>query len=264
MNNQLTSYKDICRAIQLLSREIKKILQGNFIGMYIHGSLAMGDFNPASSDIDFLVVTKDLISRDLLDSLGEMHVSIMKSENKWGNRLEGSYILKHTLKRKSPPAEPRPYVNGGRLYLAPFGYEWVLEKYGIREYGIVVEGPEPHVLINPVSPKELREASLNMLNEWWRPMLLGSESLRSAEYQAYAVLTMCRILYMFNHSVLISKPKAAKWVQENYGEEWKMLIEKAIQWEKGEAFDNYHQTVEFIMYTLAYINKKDNIQYSNF
>lgn len=40
-----------------LKFEVKEILDEQFIGMYIHGSLALGDFNPESSDIDFIVVT---------------------------------------------------------------------------------------------------------------------------------------------------------------------------------------------------------------
>ncbi|MEI2358527.1 nucleotidyltransferase domain-containing protein, partial [Mesobacillus zeae] len=35
----------------------KEMISEKFIGFYIHGSLAMGGFNPKSSDIDVLVVT---------------------------------------------------------------------------------------------------------------------------------------------------------------------------------------------------------------
>ncbi|UII55915.1 nucleotidyltransferase domain-containing protein [Cytobacillus spongiae] len=38
---------------------IKEIVEINFVGFYIHGSLAMGGFNPNCSDIDVLVVTKN-------------------------------------------------------------------------------------------------------------------------------------------------------------------------------------------------------------
>ena len=36
----------------------KNILQDNLIGIYLHGSLAMGCFNEKKSDIDLLVVVK--------------------------------------------------------------------------------------------------------------------------------------------------------------------------------------------------------------
>lgn len=70
-----TRPSDIEKFICDLKEEIKKILKGNFIGFYIHGSLAMGGFNPNSSDIDVLVVTiktmkvdtKRLLAQFLLD-----------------------------------------------------------------------------------------------------------------------------------------------------------------------------------------------------
>ncbi|MGN7761522.1 nucleotidyltransferase domain-containing protein [Paenibacillus sp. 22594] len=36
----------------------KEELKGNLLGIYLHGSLAMGCFNPLKSDVDFLVVVK--------------------------------------------------------------------------------------------------------------------------------------------------------------------------------------------------------------
>jgi predicted nucleotidyltransferase len=35
---------------------IQQQLTGNLIGIYLHGSLAMGSFNATSSDIDLLIV----------------------------------------------------------------------------------------------------------------------------------------------------------------------------------------------------------------
>ena len=36
--------------------EYKKVLGNNLVGIYLHGSLAFGCFNPNKSDIDFIVV----------------------------------------------------------------------------------------------------------------------------------------------------------------------------------------------------------------
>ena len=40
----------------------RKILGDNLTGIYLHGSAAMGCFNPKESDIDLLVVVKDALS----------------------------------------------------------------------------------------------------------------------------------------------------------------------------------------------------------
>ena len=54
--------REIPNNIKSLLKEIKdsfsKQLGKNLIGIYIHGSLAMGSFNINSSDVDFLVIIK--------------------------------------------------------------------------------------------------------------------------------------------------------------------------------------------------------------
>ena len=40
----------------------KRILRDNLIGVYLHGSLVMGCFNPQKSDIDLIIVIDKPIS----------------------------------------------------------------------------------------------------------------------------------------------------------------------------------------------------------
>jgi len=41
--------------IAIFAEEVRK----NLVGIYLHGSLAMGCFNPGKSDVDLLVVVKE-------------------------------------------------------------------------------------------------------------------------------------------------------------------------------------------------------------
>jgi predicted nucleotidyltransferase len=52
----------ITNFVYQLQKETTHILNGNVIGFYLHGSLAMGGFNQAKSDIDVLVVTKHALT----------------------------------------------------------------------------------------------------------------------------------------------------------------------------------------------------------
>lgn len=45
--------------INTLVERLQLIIGDNFAGIYLHGSLAMGSFNPRHSDIDLLVVTRE-------------------------------------------------------------------------------------------------------------------------------------------------------------------------------------------------------------
>src|SRR3712207_6291017 len=49
-----------CRAqVDGLVEDIRAALGDNLVGVYLHGSLAMGCFNPQTSDLDVLVVTRE-------------------------------------------------------------------------------------------------------------------------------------------------------------------------------------------------------------
>lgn len=49
---QPTPYADVNEMLRELLVQAQTILGSHFVGMYLSGSLAPGDFNPHSSDID--------------------------------------------------------------------------------------------------------------------------------------------------------------------------------------------------------------------
>jgi hypothetical protein len=91
-----------------------------------------------------------------------------------------------------------------------------------------------------------------LLREWWAPQLLDPALLRSSEYQAYAVLTMCRALYTLQYGAVITKPGAARWAQQTLGEPWAALIQRAAGWRRGMRMDDLPGVLDFIRYTLAH------------
>jgi hypothetical protein len=125
-----------------------------------------------------------------------------------------------------------------------------MQRHILREHGVVLAGPAPHTLIDPVSPRDAQLAAVGILREWWSPLLDNPAFVRGGEYQAYAVLTMCRALYTLEHGRTISKPVAARWAQEALGERWSALIEWAATWTHDTTEDYLNETLDFIRYTL--------------
>lgn len=76
--------------------------------------------------------------------------------------------------------------------------------------------------------------------------------LQSSEYQAYAVLTMCRALYTLENGTIASKSVCAHWAQERFGEEWSALIEWALMWIKDTTSDKMSEALSFIRYAVNY------------
>ena len=54
------------------------ILQENLVGIYLHGSAAMGCFNPRSSDIDLIIVVREEIPNNTKRCYMDMVVEINK------------------------------------------------------------------------------------------------------------------------------------------------------------------------------------------
>ncbi len=58
--------------VEGLLAEIRATLAEDLIGVYLHGSLVMGCFNPARSDLDLLVITGERMAAETRRILGEM------------------------------------------------------------------------------------------------------------------------------------------------------------------------------------------------
>jgi len=247
---QSTPYPDVNAMLQRLLTSVRATLDEQFVGLYLYGSLASGDFNLETSDIDFLVVTTETLSAETIAALGIMHQELNSSNLKWATKLEGSYVPQPGLRRYDPAAPPCPQINEGDFYLAQQGSDWIIQRHILREQGVVVAGPPLQTMIDPVAPEELRGAVRGFLREWWGPMLGNPVRLQSSEYQAYAVLTMCRALQTLEQGTIRSKPAAAHWAQQKFGEPWATVIGEALAWRNGDAFAHFDTVAALIRYTV--------------
>ncbi len=247
-----TPYPDVNAVLRLLLTEVRATLSEQFRGMYLYGSLAGGDFQPATSDVDFLVITDGPLGEAAITRLAAMHARITASGAKWAAKLEGSYLAASALRRYIPEDQTAwPTLNEGQFYLAPHDWDWVIQRHVLREHGVVVAGPPIQTLIDPVQPAELRRAVYELLREWWAPMLDAPDRLRADEYQAYAILSMCRALHALEYGTIVSKPQAAVWAQQKLGAPWERAIARALAWRPGTQLGELASARDLIRYTLA-------------
>ncbi len=245
----LTLYPDINDLLTLLSKSLQEIFENQLVGLYLTGSLTYGDFDRSSSDIDFLAVLKRPLSKIQVERLRNMHTHIGERYPIWAQRIEGSYITKDMLSNIEPPKIPRPYINGGKLYDAPYGNEWLLNLHVLYECGVTLVGPEPKKLIGPVDINLVREASKRDLYEEWEPKLNNFLDLEDGHFQAYLILTLCRILHIEKNDEVASKKAAAAWVKKTYPM-WNNLIEKAENWQYGQEMTALEETLNLLRFTL--------------
>lgn len=251
--HQPTPYPDVNEVLSLLLVSAGEVLEEQLVGMYLFGSLSSGDFDPVSSDIDFLIVTEDMLDEKSIADLEKMHQRIWDSGLKWALKLEGSYLPLGHLPHYEKSDRAYPTVNEGKFFLAPHGSDWIIQRYIIREDGVALAGPDPKSLIDPVGPDEIRRAVRGFLNGWWFPLLADLPRLenRGTDYHAYAILTMCRSLYSLKFGTIVSKPAAATWAKEEYEGKWNLAIEQALAVQAGRRdFDLFDDAVSFIRFTL--------------
>jgi hypothetical protein len=211
---------------------VQEALGNNFVGLYLRGSLATGDFVPDYSDIDFFAITERPVSEAEFSRLVDLHERLSALPNKYAGHLEGPYMPRDSA-RRFRPGEQHPTIHRGEpLLWMVQGNNWVLERRVVREQGITLCGPDPKTLIDPVSAEEIREAVRTRLADWvefaehpedphwWQP--LG--------HSAYVVETMCRAAYTLATGELCSKPGAVAWALENFPEPWRSTVERSQAW----------------------------------
>jgi Domain of unknown function (DUF4111) len=250
-----TRWAEVDRAVERLLDGVGEAIGEKLVGLYLHGSLALGDFLPPASDIDFHVATAAPLDEQALERLGALHAGF-KAEGGWVARLEGVYLPPAALRARDPEEGRCPTVGSDWDFnLGRPGPTWVLDRWVTREHGVVVTGPDPRELIDPIGPDELRAAVLaSMLGDWTRRVEPDADLtwLRPRNYQAFAVLTMCRNLYVLEHGVLVSKALAAAWAGRRLARPWPAVVQRALGWRTDVRPDDRHlpETMRFVAHAV--------------
>jgi hypothetical protein len=231
----------------------RSVLGARFVGLYLYGSLATGDFSPETSDIDFVVVTDGEASDAEVAALGAMHARLAASEG-LAAALEGSYIPRAALRRWDPADARHPHLSHERPFqIDEHGPDWVIQRFVLREHGVVVAGPPPREWIDPVTPAMLREAVAGVLREFWANQGSSDEFLRPRAYQVFAVQTMCRSLHTLETGEIASKPVAVRWALDALPARFRPAIERALAYPSGEQLDDIEGARALIRYTLEQV-----------
>lgn len=248
-NHQPTAYHDVNAFLGVLYANLKAVLGDQLVALYVGGSLALGDFNPQRSDIDFAAVAHDELPREMVAALEQVHARLWATGAKWARKLDGSYVPQRVFRRWTPDHIPCPFVEAAEFYVTQQGSA-VIQRHILREHGVVVVGPRPHTLLDPVKAPELRDAVRDMLAQWWRPLLDDPGWLRQGSKQPFAVLTMCRMLYTYQHGAVVSKPVAARWCRETMATQWTPLIDWALAGPDVTESNRLAATLDLVAYTV--------------
>ena len=232
MTGRPTPYPELDAVLRELVESAQAILGDGFCGAYLQGSFALGDADE-ESDVDFLIVTHEEVTKAQADALRAMHRRIYALETPWAQHLEGSYPPAEQLRCVDPSRSPWLYLDHGATELVRDNHcNTAVVRWTLREHGVVLEGPDPKSLVEPVSASELRDdvrTALHEEAEWARePHPRFGPGAMSKRQQTYLVLSGCRILHTLETGRVTSKPAAGSWALRALDPEWQSLIRRAL------------------------------------
>jgi len=219
---------EVSGLIEGLLAGVRAAIGDNLLGFYLRGSLALGDFNPETSDIDILVVTERPVSEAEFELLAALHARIPAGENDYGRHYEVSYVDRGSLKSFEPSERRHPTVGSDWPFArAKHRDNFILERWVVREHGVALVGPDPKSLIDPISAGDLRDAVQGEFRARMEHWAAGDEPptwMDTRYYQAFEIETICRALYTLEFGELPTKPQAVAWALETLPELWRALV----------------------------------------
>ena len=129
-------------------------------------SLALRDADQ-HSEVDFIVVTEGEVTSKQQAELQALHKTLYALQTPWAQHLEGSYVPRQVLRRPDAVRRPLLYLDNGATQFALDNHDnTTVVRWSLRERGVVLAGPPPRELIDPISADALRDDVRWALDEW--------------------------------------------------------------------------------------------------
>lgn len=230
---------EIAALLDALTLGIHETLDDNLVGVYLRGSLAMGDFDPATSDVDFFTITERPITAGEFEALFSLHEALAQLPSPYGDQLEGTYIDRLAAQCYEPGRKFPTIARNGALEWSEHSANWMLERWAVRECGKTLLGPDPRTLIAPASRDEIRAATCERLRDWTDFARRTDDPEWGARlgHKAYVVETMCRALCTLATGELQTKPQAVAWALTALPAPWPDLVARSQTWRGDPARD---------------------------
>lgn len=229
----------------------RSILGDNLTGVYLHGSLAMGCFNPQRSDIDILAMTNESLSVETKKKIIEFLFSIKDKAPTKGiemsivlERYVRDYVYPTPFELHYSPAWDKKYRDGEVDFLEEKTDEDLVAHAMItRERGVCLFGKPVSEVFGKV-PQDYYRQSLLSDARWMLERL-------KTEDPVYIVLNFCRILAFTKDGFITSKKEGGQWGLGNLSERYRILISQSMQVYSGMRDEEHLDTrslASFIQY----------------
>jgi hypothetical protein len=187
----------------------------------------------------------------LLARLIPMHARLVRANPGWDDRIEVDYVavdgLGGCLMRPTTIARISP---GEPLHLLEAGRDFLLDWYPARRDAIRLMGPPIESLIPDIPEAEYLDEVRNYLASF--PERFDEDATPGS--QSYAVLTMCRGLYLLRDRERLSKREAARRASDEFPR-WAPLIGSAVAWRDAPRKEDVPDGASTLPRTRAFVSE---------
>lgn len=234
----------------------KIIFKEDLTGIYLHGSLAMGCFNPNKSDIDLIIVIRNNITD--IQKLQFMNHVVELNKLAPSKGIELSIVKKEYCRKFLYPTPFELHFSNTHLqWFIDNPTDYVHKMNGtdkdlaahfkvIMKYGIVLYGEEINNVFADVPRKDY-------IDSIWSDIAGAKEEI--LEEPIYIILNLCRVAAFLKNDLIISKKQGGEWALQNLPAQYHTLISNAVQhYMLGNEMDvDYMEAQNFADYMLQMI-----------
>ena len=200
-------YPDLYHLLVTWRDDLIALLGENLVAVHVMGSLFMGDFAEASSDVDFLVVTVHTPTQEGVEQLARLHMRL-SDISPWGARLEGAYAAESALRPWGIDGTVVAIEPGGPLCEGPSEYS-ADNMLALRDHSITLYGPPATRVVPPVDRATLEEGLRAYLDDLIERA--SSPALGLGEAASW-LLNIARCLFGLQTGRPCTKTEAAQWL----------------------------------------------------
>lgn len=248
----------------------KDIIKQDLIGLYLHGSLAMGCYNPKQSDIDLLIVVTNKLTlleqKSITQGILSLYTSLSDSMNMAMTKIELSIVREDVVRHFIFPTpfeyhfsnfHFEKYVSDENYVCGGFEDPDLAAHFTvIYERGVTLYGAPIREIFKPIDRKYYVQALLNDIED---------ASTHIIEQPVYYVLNLCRVLFYLQEGIVSSKKEGGEWGLRQLPEQFHSIIANALDEYTGEftsnnCNNNFHpeSLLAFSQYMTQEIMKANN------
>ena len=204
-------------------------------GLYLTGSIALGEFRPDTSDIDFVAVTANHPGAAAIAALGRAHARL---HNQYSRPFfDGRYVTGDDLARDPQQVGPGPFSYEGRFRPRGQGDCSPVTWHTLSSHGVACRGPAPSDLAIWTDPAALASWTRRNFDSYWRPLLRHARRFPDpwsitafTSYGAvWVVLGVCRLHYTLATGKIGSKERAGCYGLQAFPERWHVALNEALR-----------------------------------